>query len=93
MQATSSLCNHANFILAFMHLLENFLGLPSGSAVKKSACNAEDATGAEGCIRGSGRSPGEGNGNPTLVLLPGKSHGQRSLVGYSPWGHKESDTT
>ena len=30
---------------------------------------------------------------PTLVLLPGKSHGQRSLVGCSPWGHKESDTT
>ena len=27
------------------------------------------------------------------VLLPGKSYGQRSLVGYSPWGHKESDTT
>ena len=26
-------------------------------------------------------------------LLPGKSHGQRSLVGYSPWGRKESDTT
>ena len=30
---------------------------------------------------------------PTLVFLPGESHGQRSLVGYSPWGHKESDTT
>ena len=30
---------------------------------------------------------------PTLVLLPGESHGQRSLVGSSPWGHKESDTT
>ena len=30
---------------------------------------------------------------PTAVLLPGKSHGQRSLVGYSPRGHKESDTT
>ena len=29
---------------------------------------------------------------PTPVLLPGKSHEQRSLVGYSPWGHKESDT-
>ena len=29
----------------------------------------------------------------TLVLLPGKSHGQRSLVRYSPWGCKESDTT
>ena len=31
--------------------------------------------------------------HPTPVLLPGKSQGQRSLVGYSPWGHKESDTT
>ena len=30
---------------------------------------------------------------PTPVLLPGKSHGQRSLVGYSPWGREESDTT
>ena len=30
---------------------------------------------------------------PTPVLLPGKSHGQRSLVGCSPWGHWESDTT
>ena len=31
--------------------------------------------------------------HPTPVLLPGKSHGRRSLVGYSPWGRKESDTT
>ena len=30
---------------------------------------------------------------PTPVFLPGKSHGQRSLASYSPWGHKESDTT
>ena len=30
---------------------------------------------------------------PTPVLLPGKSHGWRSLVGYSPWGHEESDMT
>ena len=30
---------------------------------------------------------------PTPVLLPGKSHGQRSAVGYSPWGSKESDMT
>ena len=30
---------------------------------------------------------------PTLVFLPGEFHRQRSLVGYSPWGHKESDTT
>ena len=31
--------------------------------------------------------------NPLAVFLPGKSHEQRSLAGYSPWGHKESDTT
>ena len=30
---------------------------------------------------------------PTPVFLPGQSHRQKSLVGYSPWGHKESDTT
>ena len=30
---------------------------------------------------------------PTPVFLPGKSHGQRSLVGYSPWGHKKLDMT
>ena len=30
---------------------------------------------------------------PTPVFLPGESHGRRSLVGYSPWGRKESDTT
>ena len=33
------------------------------------------------------------NWHPTPVLLPGKSHGQRSLVGRSPWGREESDTT
>ena len=47
--------------------------------------------GDKGLIPGLGRSPGEGNGNP--VFLPGKSHGWRSLAGYSPWGCKESDTT
>ena len=31
--------------------------------------------------------------HPTPVLLPGKSHGRRSLIGCSPWGHEESDTT
>ena len=30
---------------------------------------------------------------PTAVFLPGESHGQKSLVGYSPWGHKELDMT
>ena len=45
----------------------------------------------EGSISGSGRSPGEGNGNP--VFLPGKCCGQRSLAGYCSWDGKESDTT
>jgi len=46
-----------------------------------------------GWIPGSGRSPRGGNGKPTPVFLPGESHGQRSLLGYSPWGRKESDMT
>ena len=37
--------------------------------------------------------PGEGNGKPVPVFLPGKFNGQRSLAGYSPWSHKELDTT
>ena len=36
--------------------------------------------------------PGRRAWQPTPVVLPEESHGQRSLVGYSPWGHKESDT-
>ena len=47
--------------------------------------------------KGEGRTQGLLNSgykwHPTPGLLPGKSHGQRSLVGYSPWGRKESDTT
>ena len=46
-----------------------------------------------GSIPELGRSPGEGDGKPTPVLLSGKFHGLRSLVGYSPWGLKESDMT
>ena len=46
-----------------------------------------------GSIPALGRSPGVENGNPTAVFLPGESHGQSSLVAYSPWGPKESDTT
>ena len=49
-------------------------------------------TGDVGLIPGSGRVPRGGNGNP-LYILAGKSHGQRSLEGYSPWGHKDLDMT
>ena len=46
-----------------------------------------------GLIPGSGRSPWRRKWQPTPVFLPGESHRQRSLADYSPWGHKESDTT
>ena len=44
-------------------------------------------------IPGSGRSPGGGHGNPLQYSCLENPHGQRSLVGYSPWGLKETDTT
>jgi len=58
--------------------------------VKNLPSNARDVRDA-GLIPGSGRSPGD-HGTP-LQFLPGESHGQRSLVGYSPWGCTESDMT
>ena len=64
-------------------------GLPGGSDGKESARNAGDP----GSIPGLGRSRGEGNGNHSIVFLPGELHGPRSLVGCSPWGHKELDMT
>ena len=54
--------------------------------VKNLPANAGD-TGDAGWIPGSRRSPGEGNGNPP-VFLPGESHGQRSLEGYSIQGRR-----
>ena len=53
---------------------------------QESAFNAD-----LGSIPGMGWSRGEGNGNSFYLLE--KSHEQRSLAGYSPWGHKESDVT
>ena len=45
-----------------------------------------------GSIPGSGRSPRGGHGNPLQYSCLENPHGQRSLEGYSPWDHKESDT-
>ena len=61
---------------------------PSSSAVKNLSAKVGDSP------LGSGRVPGGGNGNPLQYLsLPGESHGQKSLVSYSPWGWEVSDTT
>ena len=62
---------------------------PCGLAGKESACNAGDLD----SIPGLGRSPGGGHGNPLQYSCLENPHGQMSLAGYSPWGHKESDTT
>jgi len=64
------------------------LGFPGGSDDKESACNAGDLS----SIPGLGRSPGGGHGSPLQCSVLENPCGQRSLVGYSPWGHKESDT-
>ena len=66
-------------------------GFPGGTVVKNLPVNTRVAR-VMGSIPGWGRYPVRGNGNPA-VFLPGKSHRQRSLVGYSPQGCKESDTT
>ena len=55
--------------------------------VKNPPANARDKV----SVLGLGRSPGEVNGNPLQYSCLGKSHGERNLVGYSPWGHKELD--
>ena len=64
-------------------------GFPGSSAGKESACKAGDP----GSIPGLRRSPGGGHGNPLQYSCLENPHGQRSLVGYSPWCHKQSDMT
>ena len=58
------------------------LGFPGGSDGKESACNAGDLSSIPGFY------PWRREWQPTPVFLPGKSYGQRFLVGYSPWGRK-----
>ena len=64
---------------------KNFLSV---SDIRESSCNA-----GPGFDPRVGKTPWRRAWQPTPVFLPGKSHRQRSLVGYSLWGHKESDTT
>ena len=81
----SSLC----FIqLAFHMIYSAYRASLVGSDDKESACNAGNL----GLIPGLGRSPGGGHGNPPHYFCLENPHRQRSLVGYIPWGCKESDT-
>ena len=68
------------------------MGFPGGSVVKNLP--AMSPAGDAGSIPvGVGKIPWKRAWQPTPVFLPGESHGERSLAGYSPRGHKESDTT
>ena len=68
-------------------LLKSYIDFSGSSVIKNPPANAGNV----GSIPGSRRSPGEGKWQPTAVFLPGKSHGQRSMMGYTPWGHQEAD--
>ena len=65
------------------------VGVPDGSDGKEATCNAGD----RGFDPWVVKIPWRRAWQPTPVFSPGESHGQRSLVGYSPWGHTESGMT
>ena len=78
-----------------MHLVQDVdeppadtVGFPGDSDGKESACKAGDLC----SIPGLKRSPGGRHGNPLQYSCLENPHGQRNLVGYGPWGCKESDT-
>jgi len=67
-------------------------GFPAGASGKESACQCRK------CKRHRfdpwvGKIPWSRKWQHTLVFLPGKFHGQRSLSGCSPWGYRKSDMT
>ena len=66
-----------------------FMGFPGGSDGKESAFNVGDL----GSVPGWGRSPGGGHSNPLQYSCLENPHGQKGLVGCSPWGCRELDTT
>ena len=68
------------------------MDVPGSTVVKTLPANAGDARDV-GSILESGKILWSRKWQPTLVFLPGKLCGQRSLASYSPWGHKESDMT
>ena len=77
---------NSQYIMYILYIKQGFSG---GSVGKQPICNA----GLVGSIPGSGRPPWRKVWQPTSVFLPGKYHGQRSLVGYSPWGRSQRDMT
>ena len=85
------LTQYANFLPPSPLTLHNCL-LPSNTWAAQTVKNLP-ATQETQVWSLDGEDPLEKGMALTPVFLPGESHGQRSLVGYRPWGHKESDTT
>ena len=84
-------CNCKLVTISFFEIPPLFLGFPGGASVKESACQCRR------CKRlrfnrwfnpWIGKILWRRAWQPTLVLLPGESHGQRSSAGYSPWGRR-----
>ena len=96
----SHFCNISRFCLqhssiiiySILILPASIAGWPSGASGKESAhqCRWCKRQGFNPLV---GKIPWRRKWQPTPVFLPGKSHGLRSLAGYSPWGHKELDVT
>ena len=70
-------------------ITDNEASFPGDSDSKESTCNVGDLD----FIPGLGRFPGGGHGSPLQHSYLENPQGQRSLMGHSPWDHKESDTT
>ena len=83
------MCIYADFLSFFNECYNTTLGFPGGSDSKESTCSV----GVLGSVLGLGRSPGGGHGNRLQYSCLENPHGLRSLVGYSPWGCRELDTT
>ena len=75
-----------------MAILASRKGLTGSTSGKEQAyqCRRQKTCGFDPWV---GKIPWKREWQPTIALLPGKFHGQRSLAGYSPWGHKEVDMT
>ena len=66
--------------------MHHITGLSRGLSGKESTCRSSSRLGFDPWV---GKMPWRRKWQPTPVFLPEKFHGQRSLAGYSPWGHKE----
>ena len=80
---------HTYIILHQNYQLGSYQGFPGGISGKEPACQLRRCR----FNPWVGKIPWRRKWQPTPVFLPGESHGQRSLVGYDPQGHKESGTT